>query len=430
MNPRKKNTAAIVGARGVFVDVVKAKDIKYTLKRLLDILKEEKRQLIITFLLILISGLLGLSVPFLIGKSIDAIFPGKSLVEVENLQFLVLVLLSVYILDSILTFLQEYMVAGIAQRTVYKLRKRLFEKLQSLPIMFFDLHTHGEIMSRLSNDIDNVSTTISQSTVQFMSSFVNIVGSLGMMIYLSPLMTVASLITVPMVFFLTKIIAKRTKNLFKEQQRNLGELNGHIEESISGIHVVKAFNNEEKVISEFKLQNDILRDIGVKAQIWSGFIMPIMTVINNFGFGVIAIVGGSLAIKGIITVGVIASFITYSKQFSRPLNELANTFNTLQSGIAGAERVFEIFDEQEERKDNPDAIILEDVQGEVEFRNVGFEYEEGEPVLKDVSFKVEAGTNIALVGPTGERVIIVMGAVNVMKPRVSGTLNKYILCIA
>lgn len=401
MNPRKKNTSGIVGARGAFVDVVKAKDVKYTLKRLLDILKEEKKQLIVTFLLILISGLLGLSVPFLIGRSIDAIFPGKSLVEFENLKILVLVLLSIYIFDSILTFLQEYIVAGIAQRAVYKLRKRLFEKLQSLPIMFFDLHTHGEIMSRLSNDIDNVSITISQSTVQFMSSSVNIVGSLCMMIYLSPLMTAASLITVPMVFFLTKFIAKRTKALFKEQQRTLGELNGHIEESISGIHVVKAFNNEEKVINEFKLQNDILRDVGVKAQIWSGFIMPIMTVINNFGFGVIAIVGGSLAIKGIITVGVIASFITYSKQFSRPLNELANTFNTLQSGIAGAERVFEILDEQEERKDNPDAIILEDVQGEVEFKNVGFEYEEGEPVLKEVSFKVESGTNIALVGPTG-----------------------------
>lgn len=401
MNPRKKPLTGVVGARGALIKGEKAKDVKYTIKRLWGILKEEKKQLIMTFGLILISGLLGLSVPFLIGKAIDAIFPGKTLVQFANLRILVLVLLSVYILDGVLTFLQEYMVSGIAQRSVYKLREKLFEKLQSLPIMFFDLHTHGEIMSRLSNDIDNVSNTISQSTVQFMSSSVNIVGSLGMMIYLSPLMTVASLITVPMVFFLTKFIAKRTKILFQDQQRTLGQLNGHIEESISGIHVVKAFNNEEKVIDEFKLQNDILRDVGVRAQTWSGFIMPIMTVINNFGFGVIAIVGGSLAIKGIITVGVIASFITYSKQFSRPLNELANTFNTLQSGIAGAERVFQILDEQEERIDSPDAIILKDVKGEVEFKDVGFEYEEGEPVLKDISFKVEAATNIALVGPTG-----------------------------
>jgi ATP-binding cassette subfamily B protein len=267
--------------------------------------------------------------------------------------------------------------------------------------MFFDTHTHGEIMSRLSNDIDNVSTTISQSIIQFMVSIVNILGSLVMMIYLSGLMTIASMITIPMVYFLTKFIAKKTKVLFTEQQKNLGKLNGYIEESISGINVIKAFNNEENVISEFKLQNNALRDVGVKAQIWSGFIMPLMNVINNFGFAVIAIFGGNLAVKGIISVGVIASFISYSKQFSRPLNELANTFNTLQSGIAGAERVFEILDEQEESKDKENAIIIEDIKGEVEFKNVNFQYKEGELVLKNISFKVEPGTNIALVGPTG-----------------------------
>src|SRR5690606_577903 len=157
-----------------------------------------------------------------------------------------------------------------------------------------------------------------------------------------------------------------------EQQKTLGNLNGHIEESIAGIHVVKAFNNEAKVIAEFKRENDILRDVGVKAQIWSGYIMPIMNVINNVGFGVIAIFGGSLAVKGIISVGVIASFISYSKQFTRPLNELANTFNTLQSGVAGAERVFEILDEEEERKDKDNAITVDNIDGEVEFKNVTF----------------------------------------------------------
>ncbi|WP_201259868.1 ABC transporter ATP-binding protein [Tissierella sp. P1] len=338
---------------------------------------------------------------FLNREAIDAIFPGKSLVEFENLRFIILILLSVYILDNVLTFLQEYIVAGIAQRIVYNLREKLFEKLQSLPIMFFDIHTHGEIMSRLTNDIDNVSTTISQTTVQLMVSVVNIIGSLVMMIYLSPLMTMASLITVPMVYFMTKVIASKTKLLFREQQKTLGRLNGHIEESIAGIHVVKAFNNEGKVIDEFKEQNDILRDVGVKAQIWSGYIMPLMNVINNFGFGVIAIFGGALAVKGTISVGVIASFISYSKQFTRPLNELANTFNTLQSGIAGAERVFEILDEEEEREDSPNAIVGKEIRGEVEFKNVTFEYEKNEPVLKNISFQVEPGTNIALVGPTG-----------------------------
>ena len=403
MDPRQSRgrPQGISGGRGAIMPVEKAKDVRHTLRRLWDFFKEEKKQLVITFLLILVSGLLGLSVPFLIGKAIDAIFPGTYLVEFGNLKFIVFILLLVYILDNLLAFLQEYMAAGIAQRVVHTLRKSLFEKLQSLPIMFFDTHTHGEIMSRLSNDIDNVSTTISQSIIQFMVSIVNILGSLVMMIYLSGLMTIASMITIPMVYFLTKFIAKKTKVLFTEQQKNLGKLNGYIEESISGINVIKAFNNEENVISEFKLQNNALRDVGVKAQIWSGFIMPLMNVINNFGFAVIAIFGGNLAVKGIISVGVIASFISYSKQFSRPLNELANTFNTLQSGIAGAERVFEILDEQEESKDKENAIIIEDIKGEVEFKNVNFQYKEGELVLKNISFKVEPGTNIALVGPTG-----------------------------
>lgn len=397
----QRGPVGIAGGRGVIMPAKKAKDIRYTLKRLWHFFRNEKKQLLIAFLFIMVSGLLGLLVPYFIGKAIDAIFPGKYLVEFQKLRHIMLILLSIYIVDNMLTFLQEYLVAGIAQRVVFTLRENLFQKLQSLPIMFFDTHTHGEIMSRLSNDIDNVSTTISQSIIQFMASSVSILGSLAMMIYLSPLMTAASMITVPMVYFLTRFIAKKTKLLFREQQKTLGRLNGHIEETISGIHVVKAFNNEEKVIDEFKAQNQILREVGVRAQIWSGFIMPLMNVINNFGFGVIAIFGGSLALRGVISVGVIASFISYSKQFTRPLNELANTFNTLQSGIAGAERVFEILDQSEERKDSDNAIIIKDIKGEVEFENVSFEYKKDEPVLKNISFKVNPGTNIALVGPTG-----------------------------
>jgi len=403
LDPRqsKRTSAGIAGRMHTRFTVEKARDIRHTLKRLWDYFKVEKRELFITFLLIVVSGILGISVPFLIGKAVDAIFPGELSVEFAKLKIIVWILLSIYIFDNVLTFLQEYIVAGIAQRVVYNLREGLFEKLQLLPIMFFDIHTHGEIMSRLTNDIEEVSTTISQTTVQLMTSTVNIVGSLFMMLYLSPIMTAASLITIPMVYFLTKFIAGKTKQFFMNQQKTLGQLNGHIEETIAGIHVVKAFNNESKVIGEFKKRNDILRDVGVKAQIWSGYIMPLMNVINNFGFGVIAILGGMLAVKGSISIGVIASFISYSKQFTRPLNELANTFNTLQSGIAGAERVFEILDEQEERKDEKDAVEINGIRGEVEFKNVSFEYEKGEPVLKDVSFKVDAGTNIALVGPTG-----------------------------
>ena len=403
MDPRRRRgpTGLAGGRHASLASVEKAKDVRYTLKRLWDFFKEEKGKLLSTFILILISGLLGLFIPFLIGRGVDSIYPGVNLVEFKRLKIIVILLLSIYILDNLFKFFQEYLVAGIAQRVVFIIRESLFNKLQSLPVMFFDIHTHGELMSRLTNDVDNISITISQSTVQLMASIVNILGSLAMMLYLSIPMTIASMVTIPMVYLLTRTIAKRTRVLFREQQKALGTLNGHIEETIAGLHVVKAFGNEEKVVEEFIAQNNILRDVGMKAQIWSGFLMPLMNVINNFGFGIIAIFGGVLAVKGRITVGVISSFIFYSKQLTRPLTELASTFNTLQSGIAGAERVVEVLDEEEEREDSQNAIQVEDIKGEVEFKNISFEYEKDEPVLKDISFRIEPGTNIALVGPTG-----------------------------
>ncbi|TCS90476.1 ATP-binding cassette subfamily B protein [Keratinibaculum paraultunense] len=396
-----KRPAGISGGRRAIVPVEKPKDMKHTLKRLWEYFKYEKFKLFIVFMLVIVSGLLNLTAPFLIGKAVDFIFPGKGFVEFVKLKKIIILLISIYMLNSLLIFLQEYMVAGLSQRVVYNIRESIFSKLQKLSLVFFDTHTHGELMSRLTNDVDNISVTISQSIIQLMSSVVNIVGSLIMMIYLSPIMTVVSLITVPMVYVLTKTIANKTKILFKEQQDALGVLNGHIEETIGGIYEVKIFNKEDKVIDEFIQNNKVLKEVGVQAQIWSGFIMPLMNVISNFGFTVVAIFGGILSVKGKISVGVIASFISYSKQFTKPLNELASTFNTLQSGIAGAERVFEILDEQEERKDFEDAIAAKDIKGEVEFKNVSFQYEEGKPVLKNISFKVKPGDTVALVGPTG-----------------------------
>lgn len=403
MDPRsrRRGLQGISGGRQSIMPVERPKDTKYTLQRLWYFFKDEKRGLVTTFLLIFIYSLLNLMAPYLIGKTVDVIATGPDMVNFKELKIYVALLLLVYFLSNGLIFLQEYIVAGIAQRVVYKIRERVYDKLQVLPIIYFDSYTHGEIMSRISNDVDNISNTISQSTVQFMASAVNIMGSLAMMLYLSRIMTVTSLITVPMVFLLTKSIANRTRVLFLQQQRALGRLNGYIEESISGIYVIKAFSNEERVIEKFKEQNQLLREVGVRAQIWSGFLMPLMNVIANFGFAVVAIVGSILVVRNTISLGIVASFISYSKEFTRPLNEIASTFNTLQSGIAGAERVFQLMDEEEERKDGPDAIEVKKINGEVEFKNVSFEYKKGEEVLKDVSFKVEPGTNVALVGPTG-----------------------------
>jgi ATP-binding cassette, subfamily B, multidrug efflux pump len=380
--------------------VVKPKNLKGTVRRLWSYFGKEKKLLTIIFLFILIDSFLVLGTPYLIGRGVDALSLGGT-VDFGLLHVVAAVLLIAYISNAALNFSQGWMMAGVAGRIVKRLRSHLFEKLQKLPVSFFDSRTHGEMMSRLTNDIDNVSNTISQTTTQLMSGVIVIAGSLVMMIILSPILTVASLITVPLVFLLTKSIAKRTKVYFRNQQKELGMLNGHIEETISGLEVVKAFNHEEKAIAEFEEMNARLRKVGTKAQIASGFLMPIMNVINNLGFTILAVVGGYLAVQDMITIGVIASFITYSRQFVRPLNDLANIFNILQSGLAGAERVFEIIDAKKETKDQPHAVPLANPNGVVEFRNVSFGYRADVPILKNVSFKSDAGSSTALIGPTG-----------------------------
>lgn len=381
--------------------VVKPKNLKGTLTRLWRYFGKERKLLIIVFIFIIIDSMLGLTAPYLIGRSIDAMSAKSGLVDFRYLEVLVLVLIIAYITDAIINFLQGWLMAGISQKIVKSLRNSLSTKLQNLPISFFDTHAHGDIMSRLSNDIENVSSTISQSTTQLMSGIITLAGSFIMMVILSPLLTLASIITVPMVYLLTRTISKKTSVLFKSQQDKLGKLNGHIEEAISGIQIVKSFNHEDKIIQQYDEINSKLCKISIRAQICSGFIMPLMNVINNIGFAVVAGVGGALAVRSLITVGVIASFLSYSRQFSRPLNDLANIFNSLQSAIAGAERVFEILDEVEEPKDISESKELKSSTGHVVFENVNFGYRPDVPILKNINFDTPSGSTTALVGPTG-----------------------------
>jgi len=399
--PSPLNRGGGFGGRRPMGPVVKPKDFKGTLLRLWKYFGGEQKLLLLIFIFIIISSIIGLSVPYLLGRAIDSMSTKSGNVDFGMLSAVVAILITTYILDGIINFFQGWLMAGVAQRIVKKLRDTLFEKLQKLSISFFDLRSHGEIMSRLSNDIENVSTTISQSTIQLMSGLIVLIGSFVMMLYLSPILTLASLVTIPLVFLLTRTVAKKTKVLFKTQQAELGKLNGHIEETISGILVVKAFNHEDKAIDEFNEINGRLCDVGIKAQILSGYIMPLMNVINNIGFTVVAGVGGVLAVKDMITIGVIASFLSYSRQFSRPLNDLANIFNTLQSAIAGAERVFEVLDEQEEIEDTINAKELINPKGDVVFEEVTFGYRKEISILKNVNFHASEGSNIALVGPTG-----------------------------
>lgn len=387
------------GRRGM--PVPKPKNFRRAMKRLWSYLGQERGRLALVFVFILINSGITLIGPYLIGVGVDSMGTSAGVVDFGLLEIVILALLAAYLADALMTFLQGWLMAGISQKVVAGLRRALFQKLQKLPLAFFDGRPHGEVMSRLSNDLDNVNNSISQSTAQLMTGLISIIGSLVMMLILSPLLTLATLITVPLVFLLARTITKRTSVMFREQQAQLGMLNGHIEETISGIEVVKAFNHEDKAIGQFDEVNGRLYRVGLKAQIWSGFMMPLLGVINNIGFSAVAIVGGIMAVRGEITVGIIASFLSYSRQFVRPLNDMANIYNTLQAGIAGAERAFEVLDEEEEPEDSPNAVPLTQPKGHVVFENVSFGYRPDAPILKDVGFTADPGSSTALVGPTG-----------------------------
>ncbi|MGJ7919172.1 ABC transporter ATP-binding protein [Neobacillus sp. LXY-4] len=368
-----------------------------TLKRLWSYLARKKGLFSVVILLVILSTGLSLLGPILVGKAIDDFIVTK---ETEGLLQLLISLVFVYVFYAASSFLQNYWMIGIAQKTVYTLRVDLFKKLHLLPIHYFDKRQHGEIMSRVTNDIENISSTLNSSVIQISTSILMLVGSISVMVWLSPLLTAVTLIIVPLMFAGMKWITNRTGKSFKEQQRNLGEINGFIEETISGQRIVKTFSQENKVLAEFMIRNDKLKGSGFWAQTISGFIPKLMHVLNNLSFAIIAGVGGVLALKGLITIGVIVVFIEYSRQFTRPLNDLANQFNTLLSAVAGAERVFEILDERIE-EDELNAVNLANTNGDVKFENVTFSYEKESDTVMDISFHARPGEIVALVGPTG-----------------------------
>jgi ATP-binding cassette, subfamily B, multidrug efflux pump len=376
----------------------KAKNFSQTLKRVWWLLSYEKGLLFTVLFLVLISSVLGLLGPYLIGTAVDEYIVGK---KQSGLMFILVSLAAVYIFYSLSLWLQNYWMIGISQRTVYKLRSSLFRHLHQLPISFFDKRQHGELMSRMTNDIENVSSTLNSSVIQIFSSLLMLIGTVAVMLWLSPVLTLITLLIVPMMFLGMKWITNRTSELFKAQQKNIGDINGFIEETISGQRIIKAFSQEKKVIDEFQIKNTRLKGSGFWAQTYSGFIPKLMNLLNNMSFTIIAGVGGILALNGYISVGVMIIFAEYSRQFTRPLNDLANQFNTLLSAVAGAERVFEILDEKTEEQEGEGFTVLQDVKGEVCFENVSFSYEKGGDTLNDINFMAKKGETIALVGPTG-----------------------------
>ncbi|MFT4414037.1 ABC transporter ATP-binding protein [Fredinandcohnia humi] len=369
-----------------------------TIKRIWSYLAVNRKLLYAVLAMVFISSGLGLLGPYLLGQGIDHFIVTK---DYQGILLLLYALVVIYILHSLSLWFQNYWMVGIAQNTVFSMRTELFSQLHRLPVHFFDKRQHGELMSRVTNDIENVSSTLNSSVIQIFSSLLTLIGTITIMLWLSPLLTLITLIIIPLMFMGLKWITNRTGKLFKEQQRHLGELNGFIEETISGQRIVKTFSQEETVINEFLKKSAKLKNAGYLAQAYSGFIPKLMNVLNNASFAIIAGVGGVLALNNAITIGTIVIFAEYSRQFTRPLNDLANQFNTLLSAIAGAERVFDILDEELEAKDELEAKAIDTINGDVEYKHVSFSYEKGGNTIKDVSFQVKAGQSVAFVGPTG-----------------------------
>ncbi|PKM39515.1 MAG: ABC transporter [Firmicutes bacterium HGW-Firmicutes-8] len=412
---RKEHRPGPSGGRGPLgshmgMPVQKAKNFKGTLKRLMGYLKPRRLQLFAVFLTAILSTVFSIVSPKILGKATTKLFEGimqkmmhvpGAKVDFQYIGQIILMLVGLYVISAFFSYIQQYIMAGVAQKTVYDMRNDVNDKLARLPLKFFDSHTHGEILSRVTNDVDNIASTLQQSMTQLITSVITIVGIVIMMLTISPIMTLIALITLPLSLFVTAKIAKRSQKYFAAQQKELGQLNGHVEEMYTGHKIVKAFGREGESIEAFNNINERLYNAGWKAQFISGIIMPMMSFIGNIGYVAVCVVGGILVTKKQIEIGDVQAFIQYSRQLTWPITQAANIANVIQSTIASAERVFEILDESEEIPDHDNARIIEFPKGEVRFQNVKFGYKEDATLIENMNIDVKQGQTIAIVGPTG-----------------------------
>ncbi|MFO1442467.1 ABC transporter ATP-binding protein [Bacillus sp. Bva_UNVM-123] len=386
------------GPRGVSVPVTKARNPKGTMRRIWLFMGKQKAALIASVIFVILSTLLGLLGPYMIGMIIDEYIIPKNITG--TLKFLA-ILTAVYIATALFTWLQTFMMVRVSLQTIRNLRQDLFNKFQTLSLKFFDKRTHGDLMSRVTNDIDSLNNALSQSVIQIFSAVLMISGVTIAMFSLNWVLAIVTLLVIPLMMYTTKKLITYSGSHFIKRQRDLGELNGFIEENISGNEVIKLFGKEEKMNRQFSDVNQRLRQSAMAADTVSGFLGPVNNFINNLGLGLVIAIGAVLTIHELATVGIIAAFVIYSRQFFRPINQLSNLLNMFQSAIAGAERVFEIMDETPDLQDKENAIAVHSFRGDVEFSHVSFRYEEGINILKNIHFQVKAGEKIALVGPTG-----------------------------
>ena len=387
----------------------KAKNFRGTLFRLVRYFGPEKWKLTIVLIAAIISTVFTVVGPKILGLATTRLFEGAikiymhipgAAIDFGYIGDIMLLLLGMYLLSSLFSYVQQFTMAGVSQRVVYRLRREVEEKLGRLPLRFYDSQTHGEIMSRAVNDMDNISNTLQQSLTQFITSLVSVIGMIILMLTINWILTLVTLVTLPISIGVTILIAKRSQRYFASQQRALGELNGHVEEMFTGHRIVKAFGRERQSVETFNEMNEELYKAGWRAQFVSGMIFPLMMSIGNLGFVGVAVVGSVLVTQGSVQIGDVVAFIQYARQFSQPITQLASFSNTIQLAIASAERVFELLDETEQLPETAVATIAAP-QGHVEFEHVSFSYKPDEPLIVDMNIEAEPGQTVAIVGPTG-----------------------------
>ena len=386
----------------------KAKDFKGTMKKLMGYLTQYKIGLLLVVIFAIGSTIFNIAGPKILGKATPELLhglinkvSGGSGIDFDKIAKILIGLMCLYVCSALFSFIQGYIMTGVSQKLTYRMRKEISEKIDRLPMGYFDKMTHGEILSRITNDVDTLSQSLNQSATQVITSVATIIGVLVMMLSISPLMTVIAILILPLSMGLIGMIVKRSQRYFKEQQEYLGYVNGQVEEVYGGHNIVKAFNKEDDVIDEFDRDNDRLYRSAWKSQFLSGMMMPIMQFVGNLGYVAVVILGGYLAIKKTIEVGDIQSFIQYVRNFTQPIQQVAQVANMLQSTAAASERVFEFLGEPEEEAAPENPVVLKNPEGAVEFEHVHFGYNPEHTIIHDFSVKVEPGQKIAIVGPTG-----------------------------
>ncbi len=381
----------------------KPKNLKKTLGKLISYIGKSKYLVLAMLVIVTLTAVLNLSGPALQAQAIEAITIDSegAHVDFNKLYLIVAIMALTYIISSALTYFQALTAAKLSQGTVHMMRNDLFAKISYLPIRYTDTHRHGDIMSRMTNDVENISNSISTSIASLFSGVITLIGSLIMMLYYSPALTLVAMITIPLTILVSTNLSKFMRKYFVQQQRLLGQLNGHIEESVTGYKTVMAYSKESASIDTFSSIAAEYRKVGIKANIWGGIMGPCMNMIGNFGYLLVAAIGGYLSFSGSISIAAIQAILQYSKQFTRPINEIANQYAQILTAVAGAERVFEIMEASAEIDEGKNPIKPDDILGDIRFKDMYFSYVEGEQVLKGFDLDVKRGQKIALVGATG-----------------------------